>query len=160
MPENEVSISFTPRVVDLWRAALIVLFGRPIRLIVLSGVPILVGILDAVWVHGDQSTSIAIVVVYLAVFWVLLLLLTLLIALRHRESQQPRSITVAEDGMSIKKSDSESNFQWGAFDRMRSGTRGYFFTLVESRRFLWIPSDAFASPADQAAFRQIVASHL
>jgi hypothetical protein len=160
MADNQISVSFTPRVVDLWRAALILLCRRPIRLIVLSAAPILIGVLDAFWVNGDQSTSIAIVVAFFVVFWLLLPLLTLLMTLRHRESRQWRSIGITEEGMSIKKSHSETGYQWGAFDRMRSSARGYLFTLAESRGFLWIPSDSFASPADQAAFREMVASHL
>jgi hypothetical protein len=160
MPEGEISVSFTPRVVDLWRAVLVVLFGRPVRLIVLLGSSILVGVLVAIWVNGDQSTSTEIVVGFLALFWLLLPLWTLLIAVRHRESRQRRSVTITEGGMSIKRSDSENAYQWGAFDRMRSSARGYLFTLVGSRGILWIPSDSFATPADQAAFSQIVASHI
>lgn len=159
MPESRISVSFTPRVVDLWRASLVLLFGRPIRLIVLSGIPILVGTLDAIWVNGDESTTIAIVVGFFGGFWLVLPLLTFLITLRHRESRQWRTISVTEDGISIKKSDSENDYQWGAFDRIRSRARGYLFTLVESRGFLWIPSDSFASPADEAVFERIVASH-
>jgi hypothetical protein len=101
MTANQVSVSFTPRVVDLWRAALVVQFGLPIRLIMLSGVSLLIGILDAVWVNGDLSTSIAIVFGFFAAFWLFLPLLILLVT--TASSREPVVVDYGDRGRNVNQ---------------------------------------------------------
>jgi YcxB-like protein len=157
MPVNQVSVSFTPRVLDLLRGTLVIRFLRPGVLIVFVGLPILVGITSAILSNAGLTGTIVLVAVELVAFW---LIFPLLLTLRHSESRQWRSLTFSEGGVLVKKSESESSYDWRTFDLMRSGRRGYLLSSMEHHRFIWIPSGAFASPADQAAFRQIVASHI
>ena len=60
----------------------------------------------------------------------------------------------------MKKSDDQTKYEWQAFNRMRSGHRGFSLVSQKYRAGLWIPRSAFSSSADEAAFTQMVKSHL
>jgi hypothetical protein len=76
-------------------------------------------------------------------------------ALMRRE----QTITVSEDGIAFRYATASSSTQWDFWKRIRR--LGACYVLQGSQRgYTLIPRRAFASDADEARFRELIAAHL
>jgi hypothetical protein len=160
VPESEVSIAFELTSGQLWRVGMGILWHRPKALAFLIGVPVVGALVISVLQNSDQATTLGLIVGYLALMFLVVVVMSLIGARRNWSGRQTRIMTFDQSGVSVKKADTETKVAWSAFDRIRTTRTGYLLTMRQAQVFYWIPFGAFTSTDQRSAFSEIVATHL
>jgi hypothetical protein len=160
MPEGLVTITFVPSPRELWRARLWLTMHNPRQVIVYCSVPIVVGVVVAIGIGTITLGVLALILLYLALWWLALLIGSYVMYVRNKGARQARTMTFGDTGVTIKATDGEAKLNWEAFGSLRPKSGGHTIKMARERTFYWIPNRAFSSETDEAIFVMMATSHI
>lgn len=149
-----VTVSFTPKSKDLARVGYGVVARSPARFAALVVILVALAVLGGVF-GGGTAWSFIFAILFVGVG---LTSVAVGSCIRPR-SRSTRTMIFSEDGVTIKTPKSEVRRNWSSFNELYVDSRGYVLTVTRSRAFYYIPRSAFASPANEQLFRELLDMH-
>jgi YcxB-like protein len=113
----------------------------------------------AVGLSGARTAVIVIGAAELVYWLVLVAVMPLLGARRMTARASEQTLSFSDDGVSAANADGEGSFEWRHWTRWMQ--TGDLYVLKGARRaFTFIPRRAFASPAAESEFRELLGRHI
>jgi hypothetical protein len=156
MSDDEVRVSFTSRVSDLWRATVYVTIHGP-RVAVFVLVPFVLGIIEVLAFNARGMRAILIFVVLFALIWGIFAISIYFHIRRNQQVLRPHDITFDRSAVVYTTADSETRYAWSAFNGVYFRPHGLVFVHQQRRAFVWIPLAALAD-TDAATLRRLIRS--
>ena len=129
--QSELTVTFSPRLVDLWRARLHLLVRhRPKALACQILLPVSVGILIAAAYTTAAWGYYAIPVALLLLAWLSYLTRSYLGLRKSEAVTESRTMTFSSNGISYRTSLAEGRYEWRVFRHLYPRPRGYMIAKV------------------------------
>jgi hypothetical protein len=158
MIEDELTIRFSSRVNDLWRARwYVALHGPSIAGLIMF--PLVVTVVWALALKPNGLEGLLALPIFGA-YWGTALGISYFRLRRDERVVRPHEITFDPNAIVYTTADAEVRFAWSAFRNVYFRPRGLVFVYQGGRNCMWIPRDALAGPAADATIRRLISMSL